>query len=276
MINAVGPRMTIEINRQSALARQIADTQTQISSGKRIQRASDDPVAAARVATIARAEANNVAWAANLETGISLVSQADTAASGMADGLTQARELVLAGANGSLSAADRETLAKQLEGIADELDTLVSRKNASGEPLFSTGTALSVRYNAETVLAPVPSRAQVFQVGGVDLSQIARDAAAALRSGNATTIGNSLTALEGAISHTADALGDIGQRGQRLDAIKEAATSQGIDFKAERVALESTDLSEAIARLNAQTLTLNAAQAAFAKINRQTLFDLIS
>lgn len=276
MINAVGPRMTIEINRQSALARQIADTQTQISTGKRIQRASDDPVAAARVATIARAEANSVAWAANLETGLSLVSQADTAISGMASGLTQARELVLAGATGSASAADRETLAKQLEGIADELDTLVNRKNASGDPLFSTGTSLSVRYNAETVFAPVPSRAEVFQVGGVDLSQVARDAAAALRSGSATTIGNSLTALEGAISHIADAQGDIGQRGQRLDAIKEASTSQGIDFKTERVALESTDLSEAIARLNSQTLTLNAAQAAFARINRQTLFDLLS
>lgn len=276
MINAVGPRMTIEINRQSALARQIADTQTQISTGKRIQRASDDPVAASRVATIARAEANSAAWAANLETGLSLVSQADTAISGMASGLTQARELVLAGANGSASAADRETLAKQLEGIADELDTLVNRKNASGDPLFATGTALSVRYNAETVFAPVPSRTEVFEVGGVDLSQIARDAAAALRSGNATTIGNSLTTLEGAISHVADSQGDIGQRGQRLDAIKEASTSQGIDFKAERVALESTDLTEAIARLNAQTLTLNAAQAAFTRINRQTLFDLLS
>ena len=276
MINAVGPRMTIEINRQSALAKQIAETQTQISTGKRIQRASDDPVAAARVATIARAEANAAAWSANLETGLSLVSQADTALSGMANGLTQARELVLAGANGSLSAADRETLAKQLDGIAAELDTLVNRTNASGDPLFSTGTALSVRYNAETVLALLPSRAEVFQVGGVDLSQVARDAAAALRSGNATTIGNSLTALDGAISHAADALGDIGQRGQRLDAIKEASLSQGIDFKAERVALESTDLSEAIARLNAQSLTLNAAQAAFARINRQTLFDLIS
>ena len=36
------------------------------------------------------------------------------------------------------------------------------------------------------------------------------------------------------------------------------------------------DLESAIALLNAQDLTLSAAQAAFAKINRQTMFDLLN
>jgi flagellar hook-associated protein 3 FlgL len=39
--------------------------------------------------------------------------------------------------------------------------------------------------------------------------------------------------------------------------------------------LEDTDLTAAIARLNAQQLTLDAAQAAFARINRRSLFDLL-
>lgn len=276
MINALGNRMLLEINRQSSLAKQINDTQIQVTTGKRIQRASDDPVAAARVATIRRGEANNAAWARNIEMGIALSSQADAAVSGMANGLNQARELVIAGASGTLSATDRETLAQQLDNIAAELDSLAGQQASNGEPLFSTGTALSVRYDANTVFAPVPSRAEVFQSGGVDISQIARDAASALRSGNATQIGNSLTALQTAVSDTADALGNIGQRGARIDALKEASRSQNIELVAERTSLESTDLSEAIAQLNAQQLTLEAAQAAFARIHRQTLFDLLT
>lgn len=276
MINALGNRMLLEINRQSALSKQINDTQVQITTGKRIQRASDDPVAAARVATIRRGEANNAAWARNIDMGIALSSQADTAVSGMANGLNQARELVLAGASGTLSANDRETLAQQLDNIGAELDNLAGQQASNGEPLFATGAALSVRYDANTVFAPVPSRADVFQSGGVDISQIARDAAAALRSGDATQIGNSLTALQTAVSDTADALGDIGQRGARIDALKEASRSQNIELVAERTSLESTDLSEAIALLNAQQLTLEAAQAAFARIHRQTLFDLLT
>ena len=40
--------------------------------------------------------------------------------------------------------------------------------------------------------------------------------------------------------------------------------------------VEDTNLEEAIAQLHAQDLTLQAAQAAFAKINRQTLFDILT
>ena len=51
MINAVGNRMTREIARQSKLADALERTQIQISTGKRLQRMSDDPVAARRIAT---------------------------------------------------------------------------------------------------------------------------------------------------------------------------------------------------------------------------------
>ena len=70
MINAVGSRMMIEINRQKSLARTISDTQVTISTGKKIQRASDNPVAAARVAVIGRAQANSNAWGINIDTGL--------------------------------------------------------------------------------------------------------------------------------------------------------------------------------------------------------------
>lgn len=276
MINAVGNRMMIEINRQQSLARAIADTNVAISTGKKIQKSSDDPVAAARVAVIGRSQSNNKAWSVNLDTGLSLNSQADTAVTGMADRMAKVRELMLAGANGALSPADRQTLATQLDGIATELDGLAGRRTASGQPLFSTGTALSVRYDATTTFAPVPSRAQVFDVGGVSLSQMTRDAATALRSGSSAAINTSLSTLDTGISHTADVIGDIGQRGARLQSLQEASRVQDIDFAAERSNLESTDLSEAIALLKEQTLTLDAAQAAFARINRRTLFDVLS
>lgn len=78
MINATGNRMTREIARQAKLAQDVAQTQIQLSTGKRLQRASDDPVASARVATLRTAQANNVAWDANIRLGQSLTAQADT------------------------------------------------------------------------------------------------------------------------------------------------------------------------------------------------------
>src|SRR3546814_17020827 len=76
MINATGNRMTREIARQSGLADQIDKLQVQISSGKRLQRASDDAVSWRRIATIGKAQANADVWQTNIASAPALVSQA--------------------------------------------------------------------------------------------------------------------------------------------------------------------------------------------------------
>ena len=43
----------------------------------------------------------------------------------------------------------------------------------------------------------------------------------------------------------------------------------------ERSVLEDTDLHAAIAKLQSQQLTLDAAQAVFARVNQSTLFDVL-
>ena len=96
MINAVGNRMTREIARQQSLAEQLERTQIQISSGKKLQRMSDDPVAARRIATIGTTQASMAAWATNVNSASALVSQADGVMESVSDLMTRARELTLA------------------------------------------------------------------------------------------------------------------------------------------------------------------------------------
>src|SRR3546814_7610721 len=77
MINATGNRMTREIARQSGLADRIDKLQVQVSSGKRLQRASDDAVSWRRIATIGKAQASADAWQTNIASAQALVAQAD-------------------------------------------------------------------------------------------------------------------------------------------------------------------------------------------------------
>jgi flagellar hook-associated protein 3 FlgL len=107
MINATGNRMTQEIQRQSRLAQRIANTQSQISTGKRLQRASDDPVAASRAATLRQAQANDAARAGNISLGISLTAHADGVLRSVSDMMARAQELTIAGANSALPGGDR-------------------------------------------------------------------------------------------------------------------------------------------------------------------------
>lgn len=275
MINAVGNRMTREIARQQKLTSQLEQTQIQISTGKRLQRMSDDPVSARRIATIGTTQASMAAWTANINSGAALVAQADGALKSVSNLMTRARELTLAAANDTASPADRATMAAELGAIADEIDSLAATRDANGEPIFAAGAARVMRFDSDISFAPVPSATDVFVVGGNSLSTGIRDAAA-VAAGNKPAIGSALDALDAAIGHVADRHAALGLAGGRLDRIGDGLAARGITLKDERSSVEDTDLSVAIAQLNAQDLTLGAAQAAFAKINRQTLFDILN
>ena len=275
MINAVGNRMTREIARQQSLAEQLERTQIQISGGKKLLRMSDDPVAARRIETIGTTQASMAAWSANINSASALVSQADGVMKAVSGLMTRARELTLAAVSDTASPADRATIAAELGTIADELDALAATRDSNGEPVFAAGPARVMRFDADLSFAPVPSAADVFVLGGNSLSTGIRDASTAVTAGDKAAMNISLDTLADSISHVANERAKIGLSGGRLDRIADGLAARGITLTDERSAVEDTDLTVAIAQLNAQELTLSAAQAAFAKINRQTLFDLL-
>lgn len=273
MITSPANRLNRDIQRQVALSNDIARTQVEIATGKKILKPSDAPVDSARIASLQRQSSDEAAWQSNLDLGIARNNQADSVVRVASDRLARARELLVSATSGSASASDRVTFAAEMLSLADEIDGLAATTAPNGEPLFSS-SALRMRFSSSDLFAPVPSAAEAFDSGGI--ATVLRNAATAIGSGNVAGMNTSLGALDTAISRTADVSADIGTRGARMANIQERLTNEGIDRAAERSALEDTDLNEAIARLNQQMLTLDAARAAFARINRETLFDLLS
>jgi flagellar hook-associated protein 3 FlgL len=276
MINATGNRMTQEIARHSRMASNIAAKQAQVSTGKRLQRASDDTVASSRLTHLKRAQANDAARASNINLGITLTAQADGQMRTMSDLLARTKELTIAGASSELSPADRASMAEEISQMADEIDALALVKSPTGEMLFASGNSLVIRFDDHSVFAPVPARAEIFEIGGTPVSEIMRVAASAISAGNGAQTSASLTAVDGAINHAADMTAKIGLHAARLDRLQEARALRAISISEERSNLEDTDLRSAMAELNGMTLTLEAAQAAFARINRRTLMDFLS
>lgn len=268
--------MTQEISRQTRLASNIAAKQAQVSTGKRLQRASDDPAASSRVATLSRAQANDSARSRNIGLGITMTALADSQLRNMSDLLARTQQLTISGASGGLSPTDRSTLADEIRAMADDIDRMALVKSPTGEALFANGDANAIRFDDDVAFAPVPTRQEIFETGGVSIAQIMRDAATAIAAGDVAQTGNALTAVSEAVNHTADANAKIGINAVRLDRLQESAALRAISLSEERSGLEDTDLSSAIADLNGMTMTLEAAQAAFARINRRTLMDFLT
>jgi flagellar hook-associated protein 3 FlgL len=142
--------------RQSELASQ----QEKVGSAKRVNRASDDPGAAATaeraMTRISRIETDQRA----LETQRSALATAESALGDSTALLQSARDFVLAAGNGSYSALDRATLATQITSMRDQLFMLANGTDGNGVPLFG-GLA-----SARPPFLDVPAGVQFQGVGG--------------------------------------------------------------------------------------------------------------
>lgn len=284
MISGTRYRLTAEINRQAQLGREIARTQVEIATGKRILAPSDDPTGAAQVSELARAQAQEAAWIRNLELAGSLSDRADNTLEAVAANVDRASELMVAAANQTLSAENRATIALELRSIAVDIAALADSRDPRGGALFSTGPALEMPLSAGGNLAPVASRAEVFgniATGGgpLDLVTIINNAAAAITEPDPTlrraAIDVSLGAVTNAVDHVAGQRAQQGVRGNRIERLREQLGDSAIGIEEQKGAIEGVDLSEAIARLKSKQLSLEAAQAVLARVGQSSLFDLL-
>ena len=120
-------------SRQSGLAQ----LQDNLSAGKRVVRASDDPTAAAQAE---RATTRIARIASDQRT---LMSQRDTVAlaestlGDATDALQTFRELMVSAGSGILNASDRASIAQQLVSLRDQIFSYANRPDSNGVPLFS-------------------------------------------------------------------------------------------------------------------------------------------
>jgi len=284
MISGTRHRLTMEINRQLTLSREIARGQTEISTGKRIQSPSDDPVAAARVSEISRSQANETVWKSNLNLAASLAARADTALASANGALDRASELMVAGANGTLSAQDRAVIAGELRAIAEELAVLKDARDSRGNRVFMAGVSLQIPVASGLAVSAVDTREATFEsvdtaAGPQDVVAIVNAAAAALELADpvarAAAVAVSIDEVADAAGHIANMRGQHGALAARIDSLLDRNANSTLQLDEERKGLESADITAVIAKLQSQQLTLQAAQAVFARVNSQTLFDIL-
>jgi flagellar hook-associated protein 3 FlgL len=138
--NAYDTALANIMNRQSSLA----NLQENLTSGKKVVRASDDPTGAAQaeraITRLARIQTDQRA----LESQRNSITQAEGTLGDVNDALQNFRELAASAGNASHSAAERQSIANQLKGYRDQIFALANRKDTNGLPLFSAlGSALT-------------------------------------------------------------------------------------------------------------------------------------
>ncbi|WP_286222601.1 flagellar hook-associated protein FlgL [Marinobacter apostichopi] len=125
------------INRLQELNSNLNSTQQQISTGKRVNTPSDDPVAAARILKLDQELSRVETYQRNVNLAENRLSQEESALESSIDIVQRVRELAVQAGNGALSAEDRRSISSELKERLGQLANVANTRDASGEYIFS-------------------------------------------------------------------------------------------------------------------------------------------
>lgn len=300
--NSTGTFFNRSLAQMANLRAGIERTQTQIATGQRIERGSDDPAAAAQLRSLARREAlasvegDN---AAQLGQDLGAASEELEAVTAL---LQRARELAVQAANTPTGADGRQAIAFELQQLTQELFSRANGTALTGEPLFaglSSGPAFTrdaagnVTYVGTPASGAVPvapgtaierglpgSEVFEFVSGGTPTSTFAvlGGLAAALNGGSPDPAGAALAAIDGidaALDTTSRAQTILGTRMAWVEQVQQQQADRGVTLAERRSRVGDTDVAEAIARLQQSLTALEASQAAFARVSSLSLINAL-
>lgn len=300
--NSTGSFFNRSLAQMADLRSGIERTRSQIATGKRIERGSDDPAAAAQLRSVARREALTLVESDNAARLGQDLAAASTEVAAVTALFQRARELAVQAANTPTGADGRQAIAFELEQLREELFTRANGTSLTGEPLFagqSSGAAFTqdaagnVTYVGTLTSGAVPvapgtaierglpgSEVFEFEVGGVPTSAFAvlGGLVAALQGGAPDPAAAASAALEGidaALDATGRAQTIFGTRMAWTEHVQAQQADRGIALAERRSRVGDTDVAEALARLQQSLTALEASQAAFARVSSLTLFDAL-
>lgn len=276
----------------------LAKLQEQASSLKAINRASDDPTAAASAMAVRTEQSAVAQYSRNAENGNNWLSTIEGALDTTSSIMNRVRDLTVQGANdGSMSAAAKEAIAVELEGLKEEL---LGAANTSylGRTVFAgnsdTGVAFTTAYDfqgagggnvtrrigADSAVRVDADGAAVF--GTVDeidpeksdsVFALIDKIAGELRNG--TNVGSNLTAVDSRMAAMTEQRSIGGARQASMERAQENLMSKAGTLESTRAGLEDIDLGQAILALTLQETTYQAALAVTARVLQPTLMDFL-
>jgi flagellar hook-associated protein 3 FlgL len=290
--------------RQQALT----DSQTKLTSGKRVEVASDDPVAAARaeraLARMMKTDANQRA----LESSRNVMQQAETSLGDAGELLQQARELVVEAGNGSHDDTNRATIANAIKAIRDQLLGVANRTDgATGFVFGGQGTDSPPFVDAPGGVVFQGAGGHTEVPAGEPLPTSVDGAQAWLRATDASTGASNLSVfdvldrivaqlktpgqngtqiaqdvqgglrdIDSVSDHLLAQRASAGQVLNRTDAMEQRNATAKLSAQTERSSAEDLDMVAAVSDFQNQQSGYDAALKAYSMVHKLSLFDYVS
>lgn len=284
----------------------VHETQTQLSSGKKIAKPSDDPALAAASNILNSQVAENSRYMTNLDRVFTTMQMQETAVNSAVEQLSRIKTLALQGANDSYSASDRKSVAIEIRELIAGLVDVANMRGADGAYVFSgfsqqqapfsdvggevvyrgshdyqkvlvdEGRFMEVGVPGSAVFGSVHHvDAETGNAQGLDMFATLNQMVIALEDADSNGIRSVLAKVSSVHEHMIAQESTIGARMSRVDGLKSTLEERDFTYKKLQSELEDLDYVEAAGRLKNQTLALQAGQQSFAQLASMSLFQYI-
>jgi flagellar hook-associated protein 3 FlgL len=268
----------------------------QVSTGKSVNQPSDNPAAAAAMVQNYIETGDVDQYTQNVNTALSTVQSASAVLSSVVTELTQAVSVGTAGATGTNSSSNLQTMAEQVQQI---LSNVVSQANTSvsGVYLFS-GTSTSTPYTADaatpntytyngnndvnsvavgdnmSVQANLPG-SQVFSNSTTNVLGALGNLVTALQSGNSSNIQTATTAVNSSVDYIGEQQAIYASTESQLNSQETSLQQDTVTLTSQANNLIGVDMATAATNLTQAETDNSAALAAAAKVLPNTLLDYL-
>lgn len=295
------------IDQMSSVQTQLSKTQAQMASGKQVITPSDAPDQTATIArfkTIIQRQDN---YQSNLDALGARLQTEESALASVSNLLLRLKELTVQASNDTLGTTDRQALATEMFGLRDQIVSLANTQDSSGNYVFAGSRVQSPPFastdggtptyrgdqsrmqvpvgDGRTVLLNRPG-AEVFarvvrddgEGGqmGVGFFEVVDETIAAVQDSQQDGMALGMTELDELQTQISLARAKIGTEQKVIEAQQDILTDTTLTLKNVLSGIEDLDYASAVAKLNQQTLALQAAQSSFGKISQLNLFNYIN
>jgi len=278
----------------------LAKTQLQIATGKRILAPSDDPAAATRILDLDKTIETTRQYQRNADFAETRLAYEESLLTEVSDVLQRVRELSVQANNDVYSAQDRQAMAQEVRLNIDSLVQLANSKDANGEYIFSGFSTDTIPFSddgsggftyagdqgqrnlqigAKRQVAIGDSGFDVFMkiddgAGGTsDMFSVLYDLSVDLEA-NAPAA-STLNRLDSALDEVLNTRTSIGARMNSIDGQRNTNDSFSLILEENRSTLEDLDYAKAVSQFEQQILALQASQQSFVKIQGLSLFNYL-
>lgn len=270
--NSSSDRIQRELSRTT---KALSSTYEKLSSGLRINRSADDAAGLALAESL-KADTKIAAQAIrNANDGVSLVSIADGALEEIGNVLTRMAELSQQSANGTLTTAQRSSLAAEFVALGSEIHRISHTTEFNQLSLLSGSSDISVQVGfsagstSQIVIASVSGTLHSLGLNSGDTAQLTYSVNDASTAGAQAAATSALTAVRSAINTITTTRGTLGASENRLTSAISNLQSTRENLSAAESRIRDADIAIEAAQLVRLNILQQSGAAVLAQANQQ-------